>query len=54
MNLDNIYRVINQVAERINFLQDENKGLPMMKNLLRRVNAKLENTNQGIKLLSTQ
>ena len=52
VNLGNIYGAMNQVAERINFLQDRNNGLPMMTNLLKNVSAKLSNTNNGIKLLS--
>ena len=54
VNLGNIYKAINHIAKRINFLQDERQGYPMMLNLLRNANAKLENTNQGIKLLSNQ
>ena len=54
VNLGNIYGVLVDVAERINFLEDEKKGYPMMLNLLKNVNAKLENTNKGIKLLSNQ
>ena len=53
-NLGNIYNVINQVAQRINFLEDAQKGYPMMLNLLKDVNTKLQNTNQGIRLLSNQ
>ena len=52
VNLGNIYGAMNQVAERINFLQDRDNGLPMMTNLLKNVSAKLSNTNNGIKLLS--
>ena len=52
VNLGNIYGAMNQVAERINFLQDRENGLPMMTNLLKNVSAKLTNTNNGIKLLS--
>ena len=52
VNLGNIYGAMNQVAERINFLQDRDNGLPMMTNLLKNVSAKLTNTNNGIKLLS--
>ena len=52
VNLGNIYGAMNQVAERINFLQDRENGLPMMTNLLKNVSAKLSNTNNGIKLLS--
>ena len=51
-NLGNIYRVINQVAQRINFLQDAEKGYPKMLNMLNDVNTKLQNTNQGLRLLS--
>ena len=52
VNLGNIYGAMNQVAERINFLQDKENGLPMMTNLLKNVSAKLTNANNGIKLLS--
>ena len=52
VNLGNIYGAMNQVAERINFLQDRDNGLPMMTNLLKNVSAKLTNANNGIKLLS--
>ena len=52
VNQSNIFGAMNQVAQRNNFLEDENKGLPMMMKLLRSVNARMENTNQGIKLLS--
>ena len=52
VNLGNIYGAMNQVAERINFLQDRENGLPMMTNLLKNVSAKLTNANNGIKLLS--
>ena len=54
VNLGNIYGAINKVAQRINFLEDEKTGYPMMLNLLKNVNAKLQNTNQGIRLLSNQ
>ena len=54
VNLVNIYGAINKVAERINFLEDEKKGYPMMMKLLEGVQAKLTNTNQGIRLLSNQ
>ena len=53
VNLGNIYNTIAYVAERVNFLQDEDKSYPMMLILLKNVNARLENTTQGIKLLST-
>ena len=44
---------MNQVAQRNNSLEVEDKGyLILMMKLLRSVNARLENTNQGIKLLS--
>ena len=39
INLGNIYGAINQVAQRINFLEDAKKGYPMMLNLLKDVNA---------------
>ena len=51
-NLANIYSTIAGVAERINFLQDEKAGYPKMLKLLEGVQAKLENANEGIKLLS--
>ena len=54
VNLGNIFGAIALVAQRINFLEDERQNYPMMLNLLRNVNAKLENTNQGIRLLSNQ
>ena len=53
-NLGNIYRVVTQVAQRINFLQDAQNGYPKMLNLLKDVNTKLQNTNDGIRLLSNQ
>ena len=52
VNLGNIYRVVTQVAERINFLEDAEKGYPKMLELLNGVNDKLQNANQEIKLLS--
>ena len=39
VNLVNIYRVVTQVAERINFLEDAEKGYPKMLELLNGVNA---------------
>ena len=51
-NLGNIYRVVTQVAERINFLEDAEKGYPKMLDLLNGVNDKLQNANQEIKLLN--
>ena len=54
VNLGNMYEAINLVVERINFLEDEKKACPMMLKLLENLNAKLENTNQEIKLLSIQ
>ena len=51
-NLVNIYRVVTQVAERINFLEDAEKGYPKMLELLNGVNDKLQNANQEIKLLN--
>ena len=53
-NLGNIYKAIALVAQRINFLQDAQKGYPMMLNLLKDVDAKLENANDGIRLLSNR
>ena len=53
VNLGNIYGAITQIAQQINFLQDEDKGYFMLINLLRSVHAKLENTDKGIRLLST-
>lgn len=53
-NLVNIYTVVTQVAERINFLEDAEKGYPKMLELLNGVNDKLQNANQEIKLLSDQ
>ena len=52
VNLVNIYRVVTQVAERINFLEDAEKGYPKMLELLNGVNDKLQNANQEIKLLN--
>ena len=52
VNQSNIFGAMNQVAQRNNSLEDEDKGLPMMMKLLRSVYTRLENTNQGIKLLS--
>ena len=52
VNLGNIYGAMNRVAERINFLQDKENGLPMMTNLLKNVSGKLSNANNGIKLLN--
>ena len=46
-NLGNIYRVVTQVAQRINFLQDAEKGYPKMLNLLKDVNTKLQNTKSS-------
>ena len=54
VNLGYIYVIIGQVEEWINFLEDENNGLPMMMKLLISIHGKLENTNKGIKLLSNQ
>ena len=52
VNLVNIYNAIAYVAQRINFLEDKDKGYPKMLELLEGVQAKLTNTNEGIKLLS--
>ena len=52
VNLGNIYEAIDSVAQRINFLEDNDKGYPKMLKLLEGVQAKLENANKGIKLLS--
>ena len=46
VNLGIIYGAIAYVTERINFLQDEKTGYPMMMNLLKGVQAKMTNTNQ--------
>ena len=54
VNLGNIHKAIANVAKRINFLEDKDKGYPKMLNLLKDVNTKLQNTKQGIKLLSNQ
>ena len=43
---------MNQVAQRNNSLEVEDKGYLIMMKLLRSVYTRLENTNQGIKLLS--
>ena len=51
-NLANIHSAIAGVAEQINFLQDEKKGLPNMLELLEGVQVKLKDTNDGIMLLS--
>ena len=52
VNLGNIYNAIAYVAQRINFLEDKDKGYPKMLELLEGVQTKLTNTNDGIKLLS--
>ena len=52
VNLDNIYGAIGQVAQQINFLQVENYSYLTMLELLKGVQAKLENTYYEIKLLS--
>ena len=53
VNQSNIYGAMNQVAQRNNSLEVEDKGyLILMMKLLRSVYTRLENTNQGIKLLS--
>ena len=52
VNLGNIYNAIAYVAQRINFLEDKDKGYPKMLELLEGVQTKLTNTNEGIKLLS--
>ena len=49
VNLGNIHKAIANVAKRINFLEDKDKGYPKMLNLLKDVNTKLQNPNQGIK-----
>ena len=49
-----IYNAIAYVSQQINFLQDEKNGYPMMMYLLKGVQAKLTNTNQGIKLISVK
>ena len=51
-NLANIHSAIAGIAERINFLEDEKKGLPNMLELLEGVQVKLKDTNYGIILLS--
>ena len=50
----NIYNAIAYVAHQINFLEDEKTGYFMTMKLLASVNAKLTNTNQGIKSLSAK
>ena len=52
VNLVNIYNAIAYVAQRINFLEDKDKGYPKMLELLEGVQTKLTNTNDGIKSLS--
>ena len=53
VNQSNIFGAMNQVAQRNNSLEVEDKGyLILMMKLLRSVNARMENTNQEIKLLS--
>ena len=52
VNLGNIYNAIAYVAQRINFLEDKDKGYPKMLELLEGVQTKLTNTNDGIKSLS--
>ena len=53
VNQSNIFGAMNQVAQRNNSLEVEDKGyLILMMKLLRSVYTRLENTNQGIKLLS--
>ena len=54
VNLGNTHRAIDDVAERINFLEDEKKGYPKMLELLEDVKAKLDGSNDGIKLLSAK
>ena len=51
-NLANIHETISKVAEHINFLEDEETGYPRMLELLNGIQAKLEDSNDGIKLLS--
>ena len=52
VNQSNIFGAMNQVAQRNNSLEVEDKGYLIMMKLLRSVYTRLENTNQGIKLLS--
>ena len=52
VNLAGIHSAIDGIAQRINFLQDEKKGLPNMLKLLEGVQVKLKDTNDRIKLLS--
>ena len=52
VNLAGIHSAIDGVAQRINFLEDNDKGYPKMLELLEGVQEKLENANKGIKLLS--
>ena len=53
VNQSNNFGAMNQVAQRNNSLEVEDKGyLILMMKLLRSVYTRLENTNQGIKLLS--
>ena len=52
VNLGNIHGAINQVAKQINFLEDEEKGYLKILKLLEDVQAKLKDSNEGIKLLS--
>ena len=54
VNLGNIYNAIAYISQQINFLEDKEKGYPMMMKLLASVNSKLTNTNDGIKLLSNK
>ena len=54
VNLSNIYGAIAYITERINLLEDEENGHFMMMNLLEGIQAKLTNTNQGIKMFSTK
>ena len=46
VNLVNIYRVVTQVAERINFLEDAEKGYPKMLELLNGVNKHCDRRRQ--------
>ena len=54
MNLGNIYGAISQVAQRINFLHNEENGLSILIRLLKSIRGKLDDTNNEIKLLNTQ
>ena len=54
VNLGNIYNAIAYVTERINFLQNEKKGYPVMMKLLANVYTKLTNTNQEIEMSSEE